>query len=194
MIYENLPKIQYNGSMIIQMEQEKYHRLSDSEKKVIAFLNENEKRIPDMSITDIAQETFTSTSTVSRTIKKAGFTGIAQFKFKIIDQLEERSNEPSSLYLNTVLDKSYQESVQTIESISIPSVLEAIEYIDKANRIFIFARGLSSLSAQEFATYLEILEYNVVLINDVLLMKDIGPIIHEGDLAVFLTLRNSTPE
>lgn len=193
-VYENLPKIAYNIDMIIQMEQDKYHRLSDSEKQVINFLNENEHRIPQMSITDIAEETFTSTSTVSRTIKKAGFSGIAQFKFKIMEQLEGKANMPSSTYLNTVLDKSYQESVQTIENISIPSVLQAIEYIEQANRIFIFARGLSSLSAQEFATYLEILEYNVVLVNDVLLMKDVGQIIHEGDVAIFLTLQNSTPE
>ncbi|MFR1857495.1 MAG: hypothetical protein ACLTLT_04080 [[Clostridium] innocuum] len=54
--------------MIIQISKEVYDSLSDSEQQVINYLNENESSIPLMSITTIAEKTFTSPATVSRTI------------------------------------------------------------------------------------------------------------------------------
>lgn len=65
--------------MIIQISKEVYDSLSDSEQQVINYLNENESSIPLMSITTIAEKTFTSPATVSRTIQKCGFRGISEW-------------------------------------------------------------------------------------------------------------------
>lgn len=54
--------------MFIQIDKGIYEKLSEAEKGVIQFLNQNEEKIPYMSITNIAEKTFTSQSTVSRAI------------------------------------------------------------------------------------------------------------------------------
>ena len=56
--------------MFIQIDKGIYEKLSEAEKGVIQFLNQNEEKIPYMSITNIAEKTFTSHSTVSRAIQK----------------------------------------------------------------------------------------------------------------------------
>ena len=56
--------------MFIQIDKGIYEKLSEAEKGVIQFLNQNEEKIPYMSITNIAEKTFTSQSTVSRAIQK----------------------------------------------------------------------------------------------------------------------------
>ena len=62
--------------MLIEVTQELKARLTASELQVVSWLNENEEKIPDDSINQIAEESFTSPATVSRAIRKAGFNGI----------------------------------------------------------------------------------------------------------------------
>lgn len=76
--------------MIIQLDKEIYERLSESEALVIDYINQNEDKIPVMSITSIAEKSFTSSATVSRTIQKCGFSGISELKFKISEQKQKK--------------------------------------------------------------------------------------------------------
>ena len=92
--------------MIIQISKEVYDSLSDSEQQVINYLNENESSIPLMSITTIAEKTFTSPATVSRTIQKCGFRGISELRYKISKRAEHTDD---SYVVNKVLNKSYKD-------------------------------------------------------------------------------------
>ena len=56
--------------MLIELNQEKSDRLSKTEQEVIKYINENEKKLSELSIVDIAFETYSSPSTVSRAIRK----------------------------------------------------------------------------------------------------------------------------
>ena len=82
--------------MFIQIDKGIYEKLSEAEKGVIQFLNQNEEKIPYMSITNIAEKTFTSQSTVSRAIQKQakrififarGFTALIAEEFQMYLQL-----------------------------------------------------------------------------------------------------------
>ena len=123
--------------MIIQISKEVYDNLSDSEQQVINYLNENEASIPLMSITTIAEKTFTSPATVSRTIQKCGFRGISELRYKISKRAEHTDD---SYVVNKVLNKSYKECVKTIDNICVTNILKIIEYVKAAEKIFIYAR------------------------------------------------------
>lgn len=56
--------------MIIKLEQYILDRLTATEKKIIDYINASDTELSKMSIVDIAFETFTSPSTVSRAIRK----------------------------------------------------------------------------------------------------------------------------
>ena len=180
--------------MFIQIDKGIYEKLSEAEKGVIQFLNQNEEKIPYMSITNIAEKTFTSQSTVSRAIQKCGYQGISQLRYAISQQEQMKEHHESSYGVNNILAKSYRESTKTIDNISPVAMLKTIEYIKQAKRIFIFARGFTALIAEEFQMYLQLLGYNAIIVKDVKWMENTERIVTKDDIAFILSLRNSTPE
>ncbi|MCR0523787.1 MurR/RpiR family transcriptional regulator [[Clostridium] innocuum] len=177
--------------MIIQISKEVYDNLSDSEQQVIKYLNENEASIPLMSITTIAEKTFTSPATVSRTIQKCGFRSISELRYKINKQAEHTDD---SYVVNKVLNKSYKECVKTIDNICITSILKVIEYIKEADKIFIYARGFSALVADELCMQLHLLGYNAQVVKDVVWMVKTDKLVNNRDLVIILSVMNTTPE
>lgn len=179
--------------MIIQISKNTYDRLSESEKCVVDFINRNEKKIPLLSITNIAEKTFTSSATVSRTIQKCGFKGISELRYKISRQ--DHSPQSDSPYtVNEILAKTFRECTKTIDRICITSILQAIECIQNAERIYIYARGFTALIAEEFQMYLQVLGYDAVIVKDVIWMKNTDKIVTERDTVFILSIRNTTKE
>lgn len=178
--------------MIIQIDKDVYQKLSESERCVIDFLNKNEDKIPFLSITNIADKTFTSSATVSRTIQKCGFQGISELRYKISQQ--DKRHDESPYVVNNILAKSFRECTKTIDNICITSILQAIEYIKKAERIFIYSRGFTALIAEEFQMYLQLLGYNAIIVKDVMWMNNTDKIVTKNDTIIILSVRGSTPE
>ncbi|GGP11085.1 MurR/RpiR family transcriptional regulator [Oceanobacillus neutriphilus] len=180
--------------MIIQLDKEIYERLSEAEALVIDYINQNEDKIPVMSITSIAEKSFTSSATVSRTIQKCGFSGISELKFKISEQKQKKGENNSPYEVNKILAKSFRECTQTIDNISTTAILDTIKFIENANRVYIFSRGFTALVAEEFQMYLQLVGFNTVIVKDVMWMLNAGKIVKEGDLAIFITIQSTTPE
>ena len=61
--------------MLIEITEAEKELLTQTELNVVDWLNEHENRIFDLSISDIAVETYSSPATVSRAIRKCGFYG-----------------------------------------------------------------------------------------------------------------------
>lgn len=177
--------------MIIQISKDAYNSLSESEKMVVKYLNENEAILPFMSITTIADKTFTSPSTVSRTIQKCGFQGISELRYTISKQPEYKDDP---YVVNRILSKSYQECIQTIDNICVTSILKIIEYIHNAEKIFIYARGFTALVAEEFCMQLQLLGYNAQLVKDVTWMVKTDKLVNQRDLVIIISVMNTTPE
>lgn len=180
--------------MIIQIEKELYEHLSDSEKNVVDFLNKNEDKLPFMSITNIAEKTFTSSATVSRTIQKCGFQGISELRYKISQSAQNTEKDDSPYVVNNILAKSFRECTKTIDNLCITSILQTIKYMKEAKRIFIYARGFTALIAEEFQMYLQLLGFDAVIVKDVMWMHNTDKIVTKNDLVIILSVRNTTPE
>ncbi len=180
--------------MIIDIKKENYQSLSASERTVIDFLNKNERLIPELSITKIAEKTYVSSATVSRTIQKCGFSGINELRYKISQQKQEKSTFDAPYVVNNILAKSFRECTQTIDDIDSTTIYQIIEYIKSAQRIFIYARGFTALIADEFQMYLQLLGYNAIIVKDSMWMKNTEQIVTSDDIIIILSIRNSTPE
>jgi DNA-binding MurR/RpiR family transcriptional regulator len=180
--------------MLIQLNKEVFENLSASERDVIDFINHNEQAVLNMSITNIARKSYTSAATVSRAIQKSGFAGIAQLRYKIGENSKSLKQTESPYHVNEILLKSFRECKKTIDNIPIGSILKVIQYIDQAERIFIYARGFTVLIAEEFQQDLQLLGYNAILMKDVMWMKNTDKFISSKDAAVIFSVRTSTPE
>lgn len=172
--------------MIIDIKKESYESLSASERAVIDFLNKNERLIPELSITKIAEKTYVSSATVSRTIQKCGFSGINELRYKISQQKQEKSTFDAPYVVNNILAKSFRECTQTIDDIDSTAIYQIIEYIKSAKRIFIYARGFTALIADEFQMYLQLLGYNAIIVKDSMWMKNTEQIVTSDDIIIIL--------
>lgn len=61
--------------MVIEVNKEILDKLTPTEMSVVNYINSNSSKLANMSIVDVAEESFTSPATVSRATKKCGFEG-----------------------------------------------------------------------------------------------------------------------
>ena len=177
--------------MIINITTDILNSLTGSERVVVDFINENSEKLINMSIVDMANDTYTSPATVSRAIKKCGLDGFAELRYKI-----SKSNKSNSDFkeINDILGKSLVEAVKTIENLSAEKIMKSTKIISNSNRIYILARGLSELVAEEFDLKLKLLGYNTFLITDPNIMMNITKKLHKSETIVVFSLKGKTVE
>lgn len=177
--------------MLIELNHVTVKALTAAELAVIEYINAHGAEAAQLSITDLAEASCTSAATVSRAIRKCGFSGIPELRRHIAT----RTSQFSAPYLmNEVLEMSYMECVNTIENLRICDVLKIVDYIKAANRIYVLARGVTALAAQEFTFQLQLQKYTALHFSDSEIMKRIDRMAAAGDLVILMTAYNSTPE
>lgn len=167
------------------------HDLTESEKMVVNYINANESRISELTISQIAEHAYCSMSTVSRAIRKCGYASLAEMRVKLSSAAK---TQDESLLVNEILAKSYIECTRTIENIQTSSILKIVEYIRNANRIFIISSGSTVLVAQELEYHLQCQRCSVWTISDSKMQSQLDRFAKEGDLVIIISVANSTPE
>ena len=117
--------------MILPLTVETLNSLTKTELEVVHFINSNEARLSQLSIVDIAYETFSSPATVSRAIRKCKINGFNELRYK----LAARDLNKQVVDVNEILNKSLVEAHRTIEQISMADVLRCIQMIQEARRV-----------------------------------------------------------
>ena len=177
--------------MLIKIDHDFHEHLTDTEKKVINFINMNMEKISSMSISDVAEQTFSSPATVSRTIKKCGISGFAELRYLLTRETETKKDD---IEVNEIFNKSLLEVSNTIDHLSIDTILAVVKEIRSAHRIYLLSRGLSEHVAQEFALKLEILGFNVFANSDPSIMQEVTSTVKRHELVIIFTLSGKTPE
>ena len=88
--------------------------LTDSERAAVEYINKQSCIINLLSIEDIAIGAFVSNATVSRAVRKCGFSSFQEMKFRLSEDAKQ-SAELSQM--NRVLSMSYTECIETIKQI-----------------------------------------------------------------------------
>lgn len=177
--------------MLIKIDQSFYKELTETERQIITFINENAGRISNMSISTVAEETFSSSATVSRTVRKCGISGFAELRYLLSTQNTESKD---LIQVNEVLKKSVLEATNTVDHLSVNDILKVISLIQTAPRIYILSRGLTELVADEFSLKLQLLGYNIFSISDAAIMQKVTADIRRDELVFIFSLSGKTEE
>lgn len=177
--------------MILKVDYTIMGNLTDTEKRVINYINLNSSKLSNMSIVEVAEESYTSPATVSRTIKKCGIGGFTELRYRISVQNNEKTDFGP---INEILEKSLKEATNTVEEISIDNVLKSVELIKKSSKIYVIARGLTELVSQEYSLKLQLLGFNVFVISDPNIMKKASSEMKPGELLFIFSLYGKTEE
>lgn len=176
--------------MLIEMNREILERLSKTELAIVRFINEHEKAFPELSIVDIAAETFSSPATVSRAIKKCNISGFSELRFRSI----QKENSRPFNQAGEILQQSLNEVQAITECISIAKLMKASAMIQKASKISVLGRGLSEYVAEEFSLKLQLLGMDSMFIRDPNIMLLKTKSVHQQDLLINFTLNGMTKE
>ena len=171
--------------MLIKIDHDFHEHLTETEKKVINFINMNVEAISSMSISDVAEKTFSSPATVSRTIKKCGISGFAELRYLLTQETQTKKDDVD---VNEIFNKSLLEVSNTIDHLSIDTILDVVKEIRSAKRIYLLSRGLSEHVAQEFALKLQILGFNVFENSDPAIMQEMTSHVKKQELVIIFSL------
>lgn len=177
--------------MLIAVDSTMKKTLTHSELSVIEYINQHSAEAAELSITDLAEASFTSPATVSRAIRKCGFSGIPELRRHLATKLSHFS---APYLMNEVLEMSYKECTSTIENLRLSDILTIVEHIRKAAKIYILARGVTALTAEEFGFQLQLQKHIALLFSDSEIMKRLDKLVEPDDLVIIFTAYNSTPE
>lgn len=125
---------------------------------------------------------------MTRAIQKCGFDGMSDLRYQILNQKNLRLNENRAYNVNSIIQKTYSECINTIENIVLTDVLKVIELIRTSKNVYVAGIGSTSLVAEEFTKYLQILGIQAILTNDSTWIESINKIASSSDLLVILSV------
>lgn len=133
-------------------------KLRDSEKKIIEFIEQNQDEIIHLSITEVAERSETSESSVVRLCKRLGYKGFQDLKINLAKEViapEKQIHEVIEKGDDVVMIKKkvFQSNIQalydSIEVCSDDELRKAVDAISKARVIELYGTGGSGAVAAD---------------------------------------------
>ncbi len=169
----------------------KVDKLTKSEREVITFLYLNPD-VAEKSIYDIAECSHTSLATVSRAIKKIGFTSLNELRYEFNRQT--RNDEKVISDIQTIIHKSEVEVINTINQLDMNQVAKISEVLLNCDCVCVVSRGLSQNIADEFTLKLNLLGKQAYNFVDPNIIMNFGTKINSKTILVAFSLNGETEE
>lgn len=156
---------------------EEHHGFNQSEIALSDYILKNREKVLEMSIQELAQKTYSSTSTIVRLCQKIGLKGYQHFKITLSANLQKDydnigdinadfpfTNKDSYMEIfKKMLELSSESLVQTYELLSVNQVEEAVKMILQAERVGLFAAGDNYIAALSFHNRMMKINKNIII-------------------------------
>ena len=139
-------------------------KLSHNEQTIMTYVIKNMQAVKNMSIRDLANTCFVSTTTIFRFVKKLGYKGYSEF----ITALSETEAETRKIQIPSIIEKenysdSYLKNIVEAVKVITNEKYEKFDSIMSRNPdIYIIAEGLSREVGQYFLRLLTTVGFNVI--------------------------------
>ena len=135
--------------------------LNKSEFEVLTYITNNVGKVSKMTISDLAKETYVSTTTIIRLCKKLGYSGFSELKYELKKIQKKRSKSNIHNYSQSIM-KHLVDVEKTCGLINEEPINSIIELISE-KKIHFFAKGLSSIACEYITN--QFLLINLLAIN-----------------------------
>lgn len=139
-------------------------KLSSNEQTIMTYVVKNMHVVKNMSIRDLANTCFVSTTTIFRFVKKLGYNGYSEF----IDDLAmteadtRKINIPSIVQNDNYRDSYLKNIVEAVKVITDEKIDKFQSIMNKNPDIYVIAEGLSREVGHYFTCLLTTVGYNVI--------------------------------
>lgn len=179
---------------------------TNTEREIINYILENADDIVGQSIHEVARNSFTSPTSITRLCKKMGYSGYRSFQEALIAERVHRESFFSSEItdftkndtLEVVMQKAAFQNMQAIENlrkmVNTSEVLKVMELIHTSQNVVLFGLGASQMVAQDaqlkFYRVGKNLMSNPDWHNQLLMARNVK----KGDLAIVISYSGETEE
>lgn len=171
--------------------------LSKSEQKVAQLILSNPDEIEDLSINQLAMMAGVGESTIVRFARKIGYAGYQDLKLALTKyqataekRIDSKENKDDDIVFEQYVD-SLKETKSFLESNKID---RAVQFMNEARRIFIFAVGESGFIGMELSNRLKRLGKNVEFVQDGQLQSIYATTMDKKDVAFSISTSGNTNE
>ncbi|MDT2661927.1 MurR/RpiR family transcriptional regulator [Enterococcus hulanensis] len=182
--------------------------LTTTEKRIADYILQNLTTIPAINVAELANNTYTSHSSVIRLAQKMGYDGFRDFRIAVSEIAHSelyRSNPVDANFpflpqdsTNDIAKKIADLTINTVQrtyaQLNEQVLDETVDLLAKADRIFLFAQGDSQIRARSF-------QNKLVKINKFLIIADEyadedwnAASLTSRDCAIFITYRARVPQ
>lgn len=188
--------------MLIEGKLLRQDTFTNTEKRIADYLNRNLETAVYMTIEELAKATYTSHSAIIRLCKKLGFSGFREFRFELgreVHRLMTQFNQvidPNFPFTDeddgqTIANKMADLSIQAIKKAQLQLENQPLDSIatrlNQANRIFVFAKGDSQITARKFQNKLVKINKFLILAEEYSDSSWNAANLTENDCAIFLS-------
>lgn len=171
-------------------------KMSPAEKFAWQYIQNHSDEIAGLSISKVSELANVSTATIVRAVKKKGFSGYTEIKQSLIEQNKKSYSyfEKVDSEIKKAILKNEYEMNNTLKMLETSKIEEAVQYIKKAQKVYIFARGFSELVGQEMQVKLELVNKNCEMHTDPNIIKSISKRITSENVLILISLNGETEE
>lgn len=197
----NSDNYNFGGGLVIL--QESYHRLLGVEKKIADYILKNPKKLVLLTIKELADETGTSTASITRFCKKIGMKDFRSLKLAIAvaaDQLPLQSErdrpEEGEFSVDTVFNQVFDGITAMVDKfkkvIDGDKIEETAEKLLNSDRIFIYGAGSSGIVAMDFMQKLMRIGLTCIYNQDIHLQQISSLALRTGDVGFAISYSGET--
>lgn len=186
----------------------KDEQFSPAEEDVIKYLEDHSENIDQLTIGELAKESHTSNATIIRLSKKAGCSGFADMKIKLVKERELQKfttsdvdfsfpfTPASSLVeIDQAMTNLYDSALQKLHAhLDLQEILQLTRQLLTSKRTFIFGTGDSGLTVQSFINKINKLNVYPIFGSKHGEGEHNAKHVTEDDLAIFVTYGNVLEE
>jgi RpiR family transcriptional regulator, carbohydrate utilization regulator len=178
-------------------------KLRDSEKKIIEFIEQNQEEIIHLSITEVAERSETSESSVVRLCKRLGYKGFQDLKINLAREViapEKQINEviEKGDDVVTIKKKVFQSNIQALyDSIGVcndDELKKAVDAISNARIIEFYGTGGSGIVALDAHHKLLKLGIKSFAYNDTVLQAMSASVLTNQDVVIGISHTGSNTD
>lgn len=177
---------------IVKKIQDVYSEFTNIEKRIADFFINNEENIP-LSSKSIAQRLFISEASLSRFSKKCGFKGYREFVYEYEQHINNYSIHISALSSRVM--HIYEEIQRKSQELIDEEQIERIsELLNGSKRIYVYGKGSSGCTAQEFSVRFMRMGLHIEAITDTHIMLMNAALADSDVLVMGISLSGTTKE
>lgn len=174
--------------------QQRYNTLPAKEQQIARYVLEKSGHIKNISIIELAEQTKTSISTITRFCKRIDCESFVDFKLQLNAAPEYTPPAEYDSIFKEVYSLYHKVIDNTVKNINQDKIKAMVDLLKTAKRIYICGIGSSGLTAVEMAQRLIRMGLNATSINDSHMMIITSSITTEEDFVIGISNSGTTPE